>query len=419
MRHGAKDRAKTLEDIRKFVRIVRERTLHGFVLSGDVFRGHDKHGNQIPLGKQCNVSNENSLNIFIRANYLQVDETRGTHKGGKFIKWCGPNLSIFDLTDKFIKVRDEYKSTRPHRDEKNAKSEYVAEICPVEILPVVEACSVVEVIETQSSEPDILTQEYVPISREEFRKNVYGKPKDSSLREILPMLNEIYKHTKYIPKTVREVFRIEVPLASGVLEVIDIRDLFVLKEGDPRNSVLSVKLLTDMGILEKNDKYYHWVGAKPSIEMVVEICTEFAYLNYIVAEERKFNEAKAIAIEAKKAEEKRLIDEADEAAVKAEIEAEEAEERRRVEANSKSSVEEVKSTLPHEKVFEISSDEVNLVDFEKMTERELMILIYQNQLKNRELLEAINKRLQAIEEYQEKQSKNLVTVAEILSKTTV
>jgi hypothetical protein len=396
MRNGAKDRAKTLEDIRKFVRIVRERTLHGFVLSGEVFRGHDKHGNQIPLGKQCNVSNENSLNIFILAKFLQVDESRGVHHGGRFIKWCGPNLSIFDLTDIFIKTRDEYKSTRPHRNDKT-----VVEVTPVvETLPVVETVTetVIEAVEIQPIDTSILTQEYVPISREEFRENHYGKPKDSTIREMLQMLNEVYKHTKYIPKTVREVFRIEVPLASGVLEVIDIRDLFVLKEGDPRNSILGVKLLTDMGILEKNDKYYHWIADKPTAEMVVSICTEFFYKAHLVTEERKFNEAKAIAIEADKVEKKRLADEAELAEVTAEIEAE------KVKA-----IEEIKPPLPHQQVFEITNE---VVDPEKMTDRELLIAMYKKQLSNGE-------RLKAIEDYQEKQSKNLLTVAEILGKTTV
>lgn len=393
MRNGAKDRAETLVGIRNLVRIVREKTINGFVLSGVVFKGI-KDGNIVPLHIECGVSNENSLGIFILANFLHVDDSRGNHRNGKFVKWCGPeNLSLDELTKKFIRVRDEHKATRQHKN----NTVVVKKVNPVEEdttdyskLPFENN------VEIQPSY-DILTQEYVPISREEFRKNHYGNPKDKSLKEMLPMLNEIYKHTKFIPKTLTEVLRIEVPRTNGVLEVIDIRDLFVFTEKDSRNSVLSVKLLVDMHIMEKNGNYYHWIGEKPTTKMVTEICIEFAYLNYIVAEKRKFYEAKAIAERTKKAEEKRLADEAELAQVTAEIEAEKVAEKSKV-------GEDVKPNL-HQKVFEVSTNNVNLADLKEMTDRELMILICQ--------------RLQAIEEYQEKQSKNLVTVAEILSKTTV
>lgn len=433
MRNGAKDRAKTLEDIRKFVRIVRERTLHGFVLSGDVFKGQDKHGNQITLGKQCDISNENSLNVFVLAKFLQVDDSRGRHKGGKFIKWCGPNLSIFDLTDLFIKVRNEYMNTRPHRNEKN------------KTLPVEKTQPVTE--KTQPVSTNILNQEFVPITYKEFTEKIYTKPSAETLSEALLMLIEIHKNTLGISRTSDEVFNIRIPIIFDTnstptgWEIRDVRDMFVPFRKQ-RNTVFSTELLLRVKALKKDkviDDKYEWNASEPDIPMVEIIYRVHAYQSYIIECEKEFNKVKIAAEEAKKAEEirlaeevkkaeeirlaeeKRLLDEADEAAVRAEIEAEEAEEARRVEANSKiSKVEETdKPILLHQKVIEVSSDEVSLVDFEKMTIDEKLVLIYQNQLKNRGLLQSNSERLANIETYQGKQSANLVTVADILGKVTV
>jgi hypothetical protein len=176
-----------------------------------------------------------------------------------------------------------------------------------------------------------------------------------------------------------------------------------------------------LGIISiKDDKLCYWTKDMiPTREMAKDICYEEIYKKYLYYETKKAKLAniKAIAIEARKAEEKKLIDEAELAEVTAEIEAEKIEKLK--------VVEEIKPNF-HEKVFEIS-EETKSIDYDKfnkeelvvLTDRELLILIYQNQLKNRELLQDINKRIDNIETYQGNQSENLVTVADILRKSTV
>jgi hypothetical protein len=275
----------TSNRIGEMVKFVKQQTSKEWVLLSDLFNLEKNNQNRtalnrlcgvketdkdrVILSRVCGVSNENSDNIFIRAKFLEINKDEFAISKKKYVRWCGPELlSTEELTNIFIKVRNSWVATRPKR--KN----------------VVET-----VIEEIKTEPQIIAL----VSKEEYKEKYYTGAKEDTVDETQIILFEVYKHTKYVPVSSHNTFKIEALNLENVIDIIDARDFFVPEK--PRNSILDNKILLRLNIFKMVGKDYLWATRSPDIEMVKEICLERAYQKFISALNKKNSETVVPVVE--------------------------------------------------------------------------------------------------------------------------
>ncbi len=373
---------------KKYVEEIRNRTNHGVVLSNEVFKEFENE-KWISLAEteKFHLSKIHSVGIFVLAGLIKkLSKINRTY----YIEWCGGNGPIDDIA-KIYK-----KALNAHQKKDNNVTKKVKQF------------------KNKQIQKPMITNHMM--SREEY-KLVCEQPKEEDIENVHKINLEVYIQRRNDPQPESKFFEILKENETGALEIIDVRKT-TNKEGKVINRQIVNCHYKQLGIISiKDDKLCYWTkGMIPTKEMAKDICYEEIYKKYFYyqtkkakinatsleakkAEEKRLADEAILAEENRKAEEKRLADEADLAAVTTEIETE-----RLVEIEKSKVVETIESTLPHQKEYVIT-DDINLADFEKTSDSEKLVIIFQ--------------RIQAIEEYQEKQSKNLLTVAEILAKTTI
>lgn len=253
MAKNSNTRRDTFEKTCIFISKVKERTINDWISTGDVFTGQI-NGNKVPLITELGISNENTVNIFILAGLLEVNQNETSKYGCKIVRWCGSNMPIEKMTEHFISVRNKYIATRPKKTK------------------------IITPIKTTTIIQSPITGD---ITREEFRNTVYGGTKSDTESQLLQILNEIFRHLNSSPRSKHNIFKMYMTI-NGMLRFMDVRDMF-----GKRKSVISTQLLMMLGILKLVKGMYVWSASTPDNQMVKNICFEDAYNAYIVKERNK------------------------------------------------------------------------------------------------------------------------------------
>jgi hypothetical protein len=258
---------------RKIISIVKGRTINGYVESAGVFKGYDENGKLVDLYHAEKSCADNSLKVFILAGLLEVDQTRKGNYGSSWVRWCGPDLPIEEIEERFYKVRTEFvrarAATKKWVEESKAKKETIL---------TGEVTNLPEFIEVKPQTFDWEDAPVEPTTKEEYAKNLYKGAKRDTIEETLTMLLEIYKHTKDIPRSSHNTFKIEALNENNVTETVDARDMYYPEKR--RNSILDNQILLKFNIFKEVGNKYQWATRKPDVEMVKELCLERAYQKF-------------------------------------------------------------------------------------------------------------------------------------------